>query len=399
MDKDYAEHILRAMIDAVIVMSADGIIMAVNEATYALLGYQAGELDGKPVARIFADEDAGVRSTTRMLLAKGGSALHREEVPFRHKTGAILPVSVTGAAVLDARGDLSGIVLVARDLRETQRLVARADAAAAAEEAKAAELAKEVERRKQAEADLKRAKESVEQELDKTRQQLLHAERLATLGTLAGGVGHELSNIATVFLGNLDRLRALPEGALPDGVERALSVVGKHMITHADRLLSLARPGQDYEEPLDLREIVTTTLEMLHDAGKTKYVDVETELPGEPVMVTVNRTRVEQILVNLVGNAADALAQVEDRARCVRVVVTRGAAGRVVCQVADNGPGIPADSLDKIFDTFYTTKPKGRGTGLGLPVVRQIVEAYGGKLAVASLPGHGATFTFDLPPA
>jgi signal transduction histidine kinase len=132
---------------------------------------------------------------------------------------------------------------------------------------------------------------------------------------------------------------------------------------------------------------------MLKQAGKLGRVECVLQLGSEPLSVTVNRTRIEQILVNLVINAVDAIPG----EGTVTVSVRPSDDGkRVVCEVRDTGTGMAPEVLDKIFEAFYTTKGE-RGTGLGLPVVRDIVETYGGMLIVDTAPGRGSTFTFDLP--
>ena len=119
-------------------------------------------------------------------------------------------------------------------------------------------------------------------------------------------------------------------------------------------------------------------------------------MPQTPVCATVDRTRIEQILVNLVGNAADALGGVPSNRRRIRIGLLEEA-GTVVLHIEDTGTGIPADKLDAIFEPYYTTKPVGKGTGLGLPVVKQLVEDYRGRIAVMSTVGEGTRFTVTLP--
>jgi signal transduction histidine kinase len=175
---------------------------------------------------------------------------------------------------------------------------------------------------------------------------------------------------------------------LPD-----LERVGEHITSHGNRLMQLARPGPDHVAPIDLNFVVRDITMMLKQAGKLGRVEATLELTTDPVNVTVNRTRIEQILVNLVINAVDAITG----QGTVTVSVHPSIDGkRVVCAVKDTGSGIPPEALEKIFEAYYTTKGE-RGTGLGLPVVRDIVETYGGKLLVESTPGKGSTFTFDLP--
>ena len=247
-----------------------------------------------------------------------------------------------------------------------------------------------------------RQQQLLEEELTRTREQLLRADRLATLGTLTAGVGHELGNIATI----LSTARQVIQWRMERGTEpcvepasiNALISAERHINTHARHLLAYGRPGPDHSEELDLCQVVNQTLEMLRISGKTKYIEVEAVLPDEPVPVTVNRTRVEQVLVNLVGNAADALVKIKDRAPLIRVVVKAPQeGGRIICRVEDNGCGIPQEDLEAIFEPYHTTKPPGKGTGLGLPVIRSIIGSYGGEVHVTSQHGVGTRFTFDLP--
>ena len=114
------------------------------------------------------------------------------------------------------------------------------------------------------------------------------------------------------------------------------------------------------------------------------------------MLVTVNRSRLEQILVNLVINAVDAIGELTAGTVTVQVYATSDGK-RATCVVRDTGSGIPPELVERIFEPFFTTKGPDKGTGLGLPVVRDIVNSYGGTLTVASTPGKGAAFTFELP--
>jgi PAS domain S-box-containing protein len=242
--------------------------------------------------------------------------------------------------------------------------------------------------------------EMLEEELERTRGQLLQVERLATLGTLAAGVGHELRNISTV----LDSLRSYftecaERGLPPDPEElKELGWACEHVATHGRHLMDLGRPGKTRVERVDLRELVVGTLAMLRTAGRTKHVKVTVSAPESPLWLEVSRTRVEQVLLNLVSNAADAVEQVRDRPVevCVRLY-EEVTAGFVCCRVEDTGVGIPEDTLANIFEPWFTTKTPGHGTGLGLPVVRNILQECGGDLSVESQVGKGSAFTFRLP--
>ena len=357
------EFVIEAMVDAVVMIDADGRITLVNSGAARLSGRTRDELRGLPVAALLYDDTSGLRTVVRRRI-EGGEALRREDSFLLTKDGQRVPVSVTASPVVDDHGELKGIVLVARDMRELRA----------------------------AQAELRAAKASIEHKLEETRTQLLLAERRATLGTLAGGVGHELRNIAQIQIAAVDELAAALRAGenieaqarrvLPD-----LERVGDHITTHGHRLMQLAHPGADSVESLALDDIISDVAGMLKLAGKLGRVQLKLAMPESPVRVTANRTRVEQVLVNLIINAVDAA-----KSR-VTVAITPGY--RVRCTVTDDGPGIPEVIRDRIFDPFFTTKGD-HGTGLGLPVCREIVSSYGGTLEFTT-GESGTTFTFDLP--
>jgi signal transduction histidine kinase len=244
-----------------------------------------------------------------------------------------------------------------------------------------------------------RQRDDLTRELARRVDELVRADRLATLGTLASAVGHELNNLATSFLLGLDALEhAAADGAPPP--PEALAVLRRAyagVTLHASQLLSLGRPGADRAALVDLGATLDGVLDTLRSVGRLRDVRVELDLDPDLPCVLINQTRAEQVFTNLVANAADALQETADRERVLRLSARPLPSGRVECCVRDNGPGIPAHHLARIFEPYFTTKPPGRGTGLGLPVVRQIVESYGSELRVDTRDGVGTAFTFDLP--
>ena len=240
--------------------------------------------------------------------------------------------------------------------------------------------------------------ELIESELDRMRDQLLRADRLATLGTLAGGVGHELNNVATVLMYATEAVRGSMEAGEPASAEdvEMLADSLRHVTLHARQLLDMGRPGHDDEVDLDVREIVESVLEMLRLVGRTKQVDVQVCLPADPVRRVLNRTRLEQIFLNLIGNAADAVVAADGARRQIQISVEQAAGGRVACRIEDTGTGIPADKLEAIFEPYFTTKEPGQGTGLGLSVVRNILRGWNTELTVRSTPGEGSVFAFEF---
>src|SRR5262245_19603901 len=268
------------MVDSVTVVDVDGRITLSNSGAVRLTGYSAAELRGMPIAKILVEDNSGLRTVAREKIAHG-NILRSEESWLLTRDGQRIPVSVTASPVIDAASTLQGIVIVARDVREIRQLLVDKEA--------------EIARRRAAEEELLAAKASIEAQLDHTRAMLLLAERRATLGTLAGGVGHELRNIAQIQVAAVDELQlafannedviALPLQFLPD-----LERVGEHISQHGRRLMQLGRPGPDHVAPIAFDTVVRDVVEMLRQAGKLRRVHVVIP-PSTPVTVTVNRTR------------------------------------------------------------------------------------------------------------
>ncbi len=376
--------VLEAIADVVVVVDVSGAIALANSSTEHLSGYRRDELIGSPVAKLLVDERSGLRTAMRERVG-GGEVLRRDEAYLITKSGERLPVSISASPVTDEHGETTGIVLVARDIRELRALLVARD--------------QEIARRESAETELRTAKASIEGRLDQARSQLVLAERRATLGTLAAGVGHELRNIAQIHTSTLEALADhFAELGSPPEMRTALDDmerVGRHIVTHARRLLELAKPGPEHARALDLSRVIEEIVGMLQGAGKLRGVEIVQVLPDAPVLVTVNKARIEQILVNLVLNAAQAIG--DDTGKIMIAIQIDDPKKRVVVEISDTGPGISADILARIFEPFFTTKSEAQGTGLGLPVAREIVESYGGTLTATSTPAIGTTFTFDLP--
>ena len=223
-------------------------------------------------------------------------------------------------------------------------------------------------------------------------QQMLQAAKLSALGELVAGVAHELNNPLTVLLGTADLIEAEVTGAtrehvrlMRDAVNAAQSVV-RGLLTFG-RKMPLEKKRVDVVELTE--RVLALTLGDLHVAEVTVHKDVAADVP--PVWADPNQ--LQQVLVNLVTNARQAMADVTDRR--LYISVQTAAPDRIRIQVEDTGPGIPNDLLPKVFDPFVTTKQEG--TGLGLSISYGIVREHGGTLTVSSIVGKGTIFTIELP--
>ncbi|MEX2583054.1 MAG: PAS domain S-box protein [Gemmatimonadota bacterium] len=231
-------------------------------------------------------------------------------------------------------------------------------------------------------------------------ERLRRAERLASLGTLIGGVAHELNNPLHAIR-NFADLMLMDERNAED--REALEIMQREADRAArivDDLRLFARQTQEKgevsREAVDLNEVVQHVLKVRGYTLLSHGIRMREDLSEDLPKVWANRGEIEQILLNLIINAEQALEEngSEDRLLIVRTRQSRmGAAVHVV----DNGPGIAPEHLERIFDPFFTTKPPGQGTGLGLSLVYSIVEEHGGDLRAESQPGRGAAFTLDLP--
>ena len=239
-----------------------------------------------------------------------------------------------------------------------------------------------------------------EEEIEGLSGELQEAARLATAGRLASGFGHEINNMVAVLDGTIAGIQdASGKGAPLDPEDvAALAHVRRHLATHGRNLMRLGRPQRLGSDTADLRRCINDAVSMLRDTGPLKRASVVVDVPPGSIHVGMAETPLEQILLNLIKNASEAVQTVRSRVPTIRVAVSVDpAAGTSSCSVADDGVGIAADRMDRLFEPYQTTKQAGSGTGLGLFVVRHIVESVGGTVSAASQEGQGSTFTFTLP--
>lgn len=347
-----------ALADAVFALTPRGTIASANGAAARLVGRELGDLVGRPFADICREPEHAARTMTRQAHTVG-QELRREEVDLVDATGDAVPVSLVASAVLDDDGDLSAILVVARDV--------------------AAE---------------RRCRAVLEDELARTRDMALRAERLATLGTLAAAVGHELNNAATLLQCAVDQLQDTC-GPPDDDTMQLLETALAHVTQYGKNLLRLARPGPVRPAFVDLNGLAAEVAELLRISGRTKYANVTCELEPGGASVTGVKTQLEQVLINLIANAADAVGELDRRPSVTVRVRARGACAEL--EVEDNGPGMAPEVLARVCEPFYTTKSAGRGTGLGLPIIRRIVEDHGGEFYLDSEAGAGTIARVRLP--
>jgi two-component system C4-dicarboxylate transport sensor histidine kinase DctB len=238
-----------------------------------------------------------------------------------------------------------------------------------------------------------------EQELRDKQEQLVQAGKLATLGELTTGVAHELNNPLNnigLFVGNAIDLLELGEAdktRIVAELHKAMQQIRKatEIISH---LRTFGRAALASREPIQLRQVVERALSLMQEQLRLRQIEVTVDLGPEDPTVVGDPIQLEQVFINLLTNARDAMAQSPRKE--IRITSSIGTAG-IQIAVADTGHGIPQGLEGRIFDPFFTTKDVGKGTGLGLSITYGIIKEHGGTITVASQPGEGATFFIHLP--
>jgi signal transduction histidine kinase len=224
--------------------------------------------------------------------------------------------------------------------------------------------------------------------------QILESQKLAALGVMARGIAHEIrtplaiSSSAAQFLGEDEltpEFRRECAEKVHSGIRKASTII--------ENLLRFAHPSADKSRtPLDLLQAVKAALTLVYSQAKVQNIEIRTHFPPEPCQVLGVPSLLEQVFINLLLNAMNAMPN----GGTVDIFAQR-VAKDVLVRVTDTGVGISQEDLDNIFDPFFTRAPLGKGTGLGLSICNSIVDQHGGSIAVESQSGKGSTFTVKLP--
>jgi nitrogen fixation negative regulator NifL len=353
--EEYHRSLLDNALDLIVVLDAEAIVRYASPSVERLLGYHPDEMVGtSTLGRLHPDDLPRVGA----LLAKGRATpgfTASVEYRIRHKDGTYRLFEAIASNLLD-HPSVAGIIVNARDVTE----------------------------RRQSQETQERLQEH-----------LRHSEKLAAMSELLAGVAHELNNPLSVVIGHtaiLTRATDPSVSARAEKISRAAERCGRIV----KNFLALARQYPTERTAVNLNGIVRDALEVLGYALRVDDVAVVTELGDDLPTLAADGHQLQQVLVNLVTNAHQAM-RTAPAPRRLAIRTGAGEAGTVWLEVADSGPGIAADVQPRLFEPFFTTKPVGEGTGLGLSICRGIVEDHGGRISVESTPGHGATFRIQLP--
>jgi PAS domain S-box-containing protein len=340
----------------ILLAAPDGRLVETNRAMRRMLGRGEDPLRGETFEDIHAPPDRASAAAILRQLREGG--VGAVELPRRllRKDGSLAEVVLRASALRDDAGSFRFVLAVAEDVTEKKRLEA----------------------------------------------QLMLADRMASVGTLAAGVAHEINNPLAFILANLefalDELRAA--GGIDPDIPRALAEArdgGLRVREIVRDLKAFSRADTEEREAVDLRRVIQSALGLAQNEIRHRArLEVEA---GDVPRVVGSEHRLGQVLLNLLINAAQSIPEGRATEHVVRAATDTAPDGRARVSISDTGSGIAPDVLPRIFDPFFTTKPVGVGTGLGLSICHGIVSGLGGEIQVESTPGKGSRFTVLLPPA
>ncbi|WP_430432319.1 sensor histidine kinase [Methyloversatilis sp.] len=385
--------VMSAMSDVLLVCNERGEIEETNAALCELVGLSDDELRGTPVFALLADDDSRARMRGVLDDANPSRRGQAVELNLRDAEGSPVPVNTNLTPRFTRNGRRAGTVFVGRPTAELKR----------------------------AYHELREAHEA----LKLAQQQLLHSEKMASLGRLVAGVAHELNNPISFVLGNVHALKKYSErmGRYIDAVHAGASdeELGElrtrlrieHLLKDLPSLIEGTMEGAqrtadivnglkrfsavdpEGRTAVDLNTVIERAIHWIRK-GTTAAVNMHWEA-GAPCVVMGSAGQLQQVVMNLLQNACDA-AGADGRVAELAIDCST-TDDRVRMTLRDNGPGIPDEYLSRIFEPFFTTKPVGKGTGLGLSISYGIVEQHGGTLVARNHPDGGAEFVLELPAA
>jgi len=345
--RDQWETTFNALTEGLAVVDATDAIRRANRALAALVGRSVASLSGRPLTEVLLPGSAELPEL--LAAARRGEAV--QALTVHTEARRVLQV---GAAPMRGEGEAPWAVVLVEDITEQERLES----------------------------------------------QLIQSEKMAAVGQLVSGVAHELNNPLTSITGLAEFLLEQPAPGprdrdhlqvIRDQAERARRIVRN--------LLTFARKGPAEVEAFSLNALVEPTVALVNYEVKLREIHLELSLDPTLPMLVGDRHQIQQVVLNLVTNAIQAVQQ-NPPERPRRIAIASGAGGDMLwLRVTDSGPGIPDDLAPQIFTPFFTTKDPGQGTGLGLSISYRILEGHGGALTFEHAPGGGAVFTIRLPAA
>ncbi len=346
--KLYLESLIESSTDAIIATGINGEVVLFNKGAEVLSGYRREEAEVQCEPLLTESEEQAEEVMRRM--REGGGAVSALETTLRVKDGTHIPVLISASILYDEDGQEVGTVGFSKDLRERK----------------------------------------------KEEEQLIRAEKMASVGLLTAGVSHEVLNPLNIIILRLHTMISDP--ATPLDITKHLRVLERHsnrIAKIARDLLSFARQRTPERRLISLNDLVKRTLVMVEEVFRSQKIAVDLRFAEELPSIYADQDQLQQVVLNLLTNAKDAMPE-GGRLVIGTEVVQEDENQFVRLRVEDTGEGIAPEHMEKLFDPFFTTKSEGKGTGLGLAICQGIVETHGGAIWAEVVPEGGVAFVVQL---
>ncbi len=353
---DFMNKIVQSSPNAITATDMHGNILLWNQAAEETLGYKSSDVIGKMNIRKIYPEDVA-RKVMQMLRSDefgGVGRLSSYPMVYVRRDGEVVEGNLSAAIIYDANGKEIASVGSFVDLRDRLQM---------------------------------------ERALRDTQEQLLQSEKLAAMGRLTSQIAHELNNPLYGIMNTLELLKT--EIPADNKRRKILDMALSEIIRLSDllrKMLSFSKPDQEQRHPVDINPVLDEIL-LLHEKQlKENDINIAATYAKKLGLINASKNQLRQVFLNMVANARDAMPNGGTLS-----VTTSGDNDNVLIEITDTGTGIREEHLDKIFDSFFTTKGEVKGVGLGLSVCYGFIEDHGGDIEVKSQVGEGTTFTISLP--
>lgn len=338
----YMNHVVENMPDGLLSIDPHGDIVTLNHRAKEILTLPEKQPEKEEIKKQLLPFFEPI-----LTALKGKTPVLEYEMDFPVKQEKSIPLSLSAAQLISETGEDMGAVIILRDLREIKEL----------------------------------------------QEKIKRSERLASLGTLAAGMAHEIRNPLSSIKGFAQYfLKKNPPGSEGKKYSEVIIQEVERLNRVISNLLDFARPKEPVKALVSMEAVIQHTLELIKDDARSKEIQVRTEIEENLPLLWMDRDQITQVLLNIILNSLDALKERESLS--IRALLNQELKVLVV-EIEDNGPGMSGEELVKIFDPFYTTKKTG--TGLGLAIAYRIIEKHRGTLLVKSNPGVGTIFKMELP--
>ena len=348
-EQEFVRHLIACFPDMIAVFDATGRFTYVSPRVYEVLGAAPAEFVGQPhLFRVHPDDQPRIAESFREVMA-GENPSTQMEFRARHADGTWRTLRASAGPLFDADQKISGVVSSVRDITEAKTF----------------------------------------------EQQLMQKEKFASMGQMMAGAAHELNNPLTAILGVSDLLR---ERSTDDATRRQVEIIlqqARRAAAIVQNLLALAVPTGQKRLKVKVEEVIAKVIESHQKSLQQRNIIADVTVAGKLPEVEGDPRLLAQVFANILLNAEQAISSVRDKGT-VRISLSQ-AGNNVLVEFADDGPGIPREIADKIYDPFFTTKRPGGGSGLGLTICLGVIKDHGGRIELQTSEGAGAAFRIFLP--